>query len=47
MKRILITGGSGFLGRELALKLKNNYLEEIEYLKKSLDILQKYDILVS
>ena len=25
MERILITGGSGFLGRELALKLKNNY----------------------
>ena len=25
MQRILITGGSGFLGRELALKLKNKY----------------------
>ena len=25
MKRVLITRGSGFLGRELALKLKNNY----------------------
>ena len=25
MKRILITGGSGFLGRELALKLKSKY----------------------
>lgn len=25
MKTILITGGSGFLGRNLALKLKNNY----------------------
>ena len=25
MKKILITGGSGFLGRNLATKLKENY----------------------
>ena len=25
MKKILITGGSGYLGRSLAIKLKDNY----------------------
>ena len=29
MKKILITGGSGFLGRNLALKSKKNYLVTI------------------
>lgn len=45
MKKILITGGSGFLGRNLALKLKKNYLVTItsrnqEKLKEAADYCQ-------